>query len=129
MIASGERPSTEYDAILEACHHPVRRVALAMLLEQRGAIALAELAESIEANAASITGDEEERPSDADDIGRSTLPLTLHHTHLPKLADVGLVEYDAKRGVVEPTAEFDRARAQVSTIVTADPGIETPIGS
>ncbi|AGB16910.1 hypothetical protein Halru_2325 [Halovivax ruber XH-70] len=127
MTASSERPSAEYDAILEACRHPVRRAALATLLAQRGSITLTELAESIEANAAGVTDDEQERSSDTDDRSPSTLPLMLHHTHLPKLAEACLVEYDTGRGVAEPTAEFDRVRSQVSTIVAADPALEAPI--
>ncbi|ELZ08219.1 hypothetical protein C479_12798 [Halovivax asiaticus JCM 14624] len=126
MTASGERSSASYDAIIEVCSHPVRRVALATLLEQRGSITLTELAASIEANAASVTGDQPNGLSDADDRTSSTLHLTLHHTHLPKLAEACLVEYDAERRVVEPTAEFDRVRPLMSTIVAADPALETP---
>ncbi|MFC3957958.1 DUF7344 domain-containing protein [Halovivax cerinus] len=127
MTASRERPSAEYDAILEACRHPVRRVVLATLLAHCGSITLTELAASIETNAAGVTGDHPRRLSDADDRTPSTLLLTLHHTHLPKLAEAGLVEYDAERRVAEPTAEFDRVRPLMSTIVAADPTLEAPI--
>lgn len=34
--------------------------------------------------------------------------VALVHVHLPRLADAGIVEYDATHGLVEPTAELDR---------------------
>lgn len=128
MTASqDEGSSAEFDTILEACCHPVRRVALATLLGQPGPIALSELAEPMETNAASVTGDGQENSPNDDDPDRSMLLLTLHHTHLPKLVEAGLVEYDPARAVAEPTAEFDRVRPLMSTIVTLDPALETPI--
>ena len=33
--------------------------------------------------------------------GREELAIQVHHTHLPKLADFGVVEYDPERGTVQ----------------------------
>ncbi|MFC6767312.1 DUF7344 domain-containing protein [Natrinema soli] len=41
----------------------------------------------------------------AADADRRTVALELHHVHLPKLANAGLIEYDRQRGVVH----IDRA--------------------
>lgn len=35
-----------------------------------------------------------------------TVELTLHHTHLPKLEDAGLLTYDQSGGRVEPRREL-----------------------
>jgi hypothetical protein len=34
---------------------------------------------------------------------RERVRIGLHHRHLPKLAEAGLVEYDYEAGVVEPS--------------------------
>lgn len=50
---------------------------------------------------------------------REGVTTTLHHTHLPKLADGGLIRYDSERGSIEtagaiglaePVLEFARRR-------------------
>ncbi|WP_210424937.1 DUF7344 domain-containing protein [Halorussus halobius] len=50
----------------------------------------------------------------------------LHHTYLPKLADVGLVAYDADRELVRPgpDAAFEPVRAAVAA---ADPPVELDV--
>ena len=45
---------------------------------------------------------EEETPSPAPD--REAVATTLHHTHLPKLADEGFIEYERGQGVVTTTS-------------------------
>jgi hypothetical protein len=53
--------------------------------------------------------------------------LSLHHVHLPKLASDGLITYDSDRQLVEPTEQFERVQPTVSTILEADPTLETPV--
>lgn len=52
-----------------------------------------------------------ERQHDTDDVDRATverISTGLYHTHLPKLADVGVVEYDPESRRVEPRLpQFD----------------------
>ena len=62
--------------------------------------------------------------ADAPDTERR-LRARLHHTHLPKLADAGLVEYDADRGIVRycPDSRFAAAASAVESFEAADPDV------
>lgn len=67
-----------------------RRYALHYLSRKVGAVAIGELAEQIAIREGEPTYDRYERA------------LTgLHHVHLPKLTDSGIVRYDAERETVE----------------------------
>jgi hypothetical protein len=53
---------------------------------------------------------EQERDADITEIPSDwveQLHLTLHHVHLPKLADAGVIHYDHKQQLVEPTQKLD----------------------
>jgi hypothetical protein len=56
-----------------------------------------------------------DRLADGDDEDRSRTALRLHHVHLPKLAEYGLLSYDSTQNVVSATrrsawteSRFDR---------------------
>lgn len=74
--------------------HPRRRLALEYLSARDSSIVLDELAVVVAAR-------ESERIAD-DRAAIDDVAAALHHVHLPKLADDGLVEYDAERRVVAP---------------------------
>jgi len=76
----------ESEAVFE-CLAERRRRAVVAVLRDRGAASLHELADS-------ITG-----PNDR----TKRVELELHHRHLPKLADAGLVEYDPDDRAIVPT--------------------------
>lgn len=78
------------DAVLTALAHPQRRTILSVLAEQDGLVAHAELARAVIAR---TSGDD--FPGDEAEVR-----IQLRHDHLPKLADAGLVEYDAEAGTV-----------------------------
>lgn len=40
---------------------------------------------------------------------REAIATSLHHTHLPKLADGGLIHYDSERGSIETTGAIGLA--------------------
>lgn len=66
--------------MLDALAHQRRRHALYELRDADGAMAVESLADAV-----------------ADDAGEQVV-VSLHHQHLPRLADVGLVDYDARSG-------------------------------
>lgn len=71
-----------------------RRYALDALAEYDDPVDLEELAEAVAAREDDL---DESEPS-----VRSAMATALHHIHLPKLADAGVVEYDPRSNVVIP---------------------------
>lgn len=77
-----------------------RRRALAALQATGGAMSLDELAE------ATVARDEGVTPEVISADRRERTAASLHHCHLPKLADAGVVEYDLAENQVESTEEI-----------------------
>ena len=71
--------------------HPIRREAIRWLAEHDGSIALDDLATSLTAD---------DSLSDATDPTR--IRVELHHIHLPKLQEYGLLAYDHENLTIEP---------------------------
>lgn len=82
-----------WDTVLASLAHERRRTALAVLATHDNPLSKVALAREI----ASHETDDGTRP-DPDRVDE--LCLTLHHIHLPHLADAGLIEYDAHSGAV-----------------------------
>lgn len=78
------------DSLLDLLGHPHRRAVLRTLLEAPDDVVAAdELIGRLQDREESRTG---ERPS------WEHLTVALHHVHVPKLSDAGVVEYDAAGG-------------------------------
>ncbi|WP_331236472.1 DUF7344 domain-containing protein [Natronorarus salvus] len=71
-----------------------RRLALDLLAETTATLDLEEFAAGIVAREGTI-------PADSDAIER--VAISLHHVHLPALADADVLEYDPERRLIEPT--------------------------
>ncbi|WP_134672055.1 DUF7344 domain-containing protein [Halorussus marinus] len=56
------------------------------------------------------------------DPDASTVALSLRHTHLPKLADAGVVEYDSERGTVELADGVSDLEPYLASISDSDAG-------
>lgn len=100
-----DRQST--DVILDLLGSQRRRDVLACLTDADDPIALADLA-------ADVGVRESERAlSEIPDGEIQTISTSLYHTHLPKLADAGVIEYDDGDliRVAEPGARFERIRS------------------
>ena len=113
--------TARFDAVLELCQDRYRRLILAVLASESGPLSVDDLTETIvEYNHhASIT---EIAPDEIDRIR-----LTLHHQHLPKLEQRGVLTYDLERELVTPTATFDELQPLFSPIIEADPSFELPV--
>jgi hypothetical protein len=74
---------------------PARRAALAVLSDTASSMSLTDLASA-------IAGVETDACGDAD---HRNLEIVLHHNHLPRLADAGLIEYDPSANSVRPVTE------------------------
>ncbi|SIR76251.1 hypothetical protein SAMN05421858_3692 [Haladaptatus litoreus] len=89
----GTRPYLGKEHLTESEYHGVlaaerRRITLRIL---------AELTETVELNdLATIVSKREDKGVDPEHIA-----LTLHHTHLPKMSDIGVINYDPDTTRVE----------------------------
>jgi hypothetical protein len=70
-----------------------RRLALSLLEETTAPVTLEEFA-------ASIVAREEASAGGGDTVER--VAISLHHVHLPRLVDAGVLEYDSTRRLIEP---------------------------
>lgn len=75
------------DQVLDALAHRYRRIALSSLIERDERITLGELAENV------AMGVEPARNARNGGL-TERIAIQLHHYHLPKLAVLGLVEYE-----------------------------------
>lgn len=109
----GDRPPVAPDALFGALADFRRRNALTTLLAH-GELPLPDLADE-------VTVAERDRPlSDVDPETVLDVYLSLYHTHVPKLADAGLVAYDQERDFVSLT---DAGRALDGAVrALCDPG-------
>jgi hypothetical protein len=71
---------------------PSRRAILSVVVDHDGRLSLADLAAELRVRADVIRPDDDRR-----------LPIALHHVDLPKLAAIGVVEYDPDARTVAPT--------------------------
>lgn len=112
-----------FDAALELCTDTHRRIVLAELADREAPISIDALTESI------VTHNHHAALASVSDETATRIRTSLHHSHLPKLAEAGLVEYGPERGVVVPIADLSRGQPHLATILDADPALETPLES
>lgn len=75
---------------------PRRQDVVSLVVERDRPLALDEIAAELATS--------ERRTASADDpVDESSLRITLHHVDLPKLDDIGLIEYDSDEKTVSPT--------------------------
>lgn len=97
---SGTRPSI--DELTENQGHRLfaarrRRTTFEVLREEAGPVALEDLA-------AAVARRERRR---ADDEAVERVATTLHHVHLPKMDDFGVIDYDPDERLVAPASLSD----------------------
>jgi hypothetical protein len=98
LLTDGGASEYSLDALFEALSAERRRYAMYCVSDCDGYIERHEVARVVggwELNCA---------PSEVPEETFKRLLSELHHTHLPKLSDAGLVDYDLRTGDVSPTA-------------------------
>lgn len=71
-----------------------RRIILELLEERETSLSLAELVADIDARESDEIG--------ANDSSADEIQIMLHHVHLPMMADLGVVDYDAETNYIDP---------------------------
>lgn len=111
----------EFDTLLDLCGHEHRRIVLATLLDERRALTTRDLSKAI------VEYNHHAQLREVSGEAMTRIRTELHHVHVPKLVAAGLVEYDADRELVEPTAEFQEVAPRMTKILSADPELEAPL--
>ena len=111
----------ELDTVLDVCEHKHRRIVLAALADQQQSLSINDLTNAI------VKHNHHTPPTEAADEIVTQIQTGLHHIHLPKLAEAGLIQYEPERQVVEPTAQLDRAESHLSAILAIDSELPTPL--
>ena len=112
--------TARFDTVLELCRDRYRRQILAVLASESRPLSLDDLTETIfeydrQASSTEIAPDAIDR-----------IRLSLHHKHLPRLEQYGVVAYDLEQHLVTPTATFDELQPLFSPVLEADPSFELP---
>jgi DNA-binding transcriptional ArsR family regulator len=106
-----------------------RRQVVATLAADRSATTVSELATRLQARGLEAKGGDESAATDGSgdatdgESGPASVPddlrISLVHTHLPKLDELGMVAYDRATGRVEPTDRIDVAVAAMRGVAAA----------
>ncbi len=94
---SSQEPEISQSDVFDVLSNPRRRFVLYYLREVESPVQLNDLARAI----AAWENDTDE--SELTDQDRKRVYVSLYQTHIPKLTDVGLVEYDQDEGTVSLT--------------------------
>ncbi|RLM62821.1 hypothetical protein [Halorubrum sp. Atlit-26R] len=113
--------SLAFDSVLGLCQHQHRRIVLGVLAAEQRSVTFNDLTQAI------LKYNHQRPISEASEDVLTEIRLSLHHVHLPKLAAAGLINYDTEKELVEPSEQFDQTQPTLSTILTADPSLDTPM--
>ncbi|RDI71117.1 DUF7344 domain-containing protein [Halopelagius longus] len=108
--ASSDRPLRNYLAVLEDEH---RRAVVRVLAEEDASVSLSILAERVAVEAGNASFDAP-TPSELE-----RLKIKLHHAHLPKLDEAGVLDYSPEARLAVPTDETDSAQRAAETLIDA----------
>lgn len=108
-VRSEESTLSPEDAY-EVLSNARRRHVIHYLLQQEGGISLRELSRQVAAWENDIEAEEVTSKQ------RKRVYTALHQSHLPKLDDTGVVEYDSDRSVVSPTERVSDLRLYLEVV-------------
>ena len=99
--------SQQTNSIFTGLGHPCRRKIVSIVTEMSGPITTDELAREI------ATRSDRALPADGDSDPVESIRLELHHSHLPKLAEADLIEYDQDAKLVSSASATTHLTALV----------------
>lgn len=107
------RDDGRQDELFEVLYHPRRRFTLQYLQIVETPISVGELTTELVAWAA------EQPAADHSGADGDTIEVELVHCHLPKMADAGVVRYDATRKTVALADRTDEVWAHLQAMTTS----------
>lgn len=108
------------DTVVDLCRDKDRRIVLAVLAHRQRSATLDELAEAVVEHNDDIVA----TASSDDTAGRSK--TSLYHCHVPKLAEAGLVTFDADRDLVEATEGIERVEPYLTSVASLKEDLSAP---
>ncbi|WP_373189639.1 hypothetical protein [Halolamina sp.] len=102
---AGSNPVLELDEVFAALSHPRRRYLLYTLVNGSSEATLSELA----ANVAAWEQDKDQ--SALTDDERQEVHISLYHSHIPKLASLGILEYQESEDIIVRAVNTDQVQA------------------
>lgn len=109
QVATPQHPAIGLDEVFGILQNRRRRDVLRYLLEHPTETRLGDLAEQIAARECG------KAVSKLDSQERKRVYISLYQCHLPKLADVGVIDYDKPRGIIERDPAFDHVTSFLPT--------------
>lgn len=94
LTAFGESPSDGIDTAMELLAHRRRRAVLQSLEAAGGSATLTEIAVEIATQEAAATPNAISDHGDVSARDRQAVRISLHHTHVPKLAAADAIDYE-----------------------------------
>ncbi|APX95633.1 hypothetical protein BB347_02835 [Natronorubrum daqingense] len=95
--SSGREARLSQDEIFHILQTNRRRDAISYLVEKRGPVKMSDVAEYVAAREHGTTVEE------LTSTQRQRVYIPLYQSHLPKLDEKGIIDYNKPRGIVEPT--------------------------
>ncbi|TYL40348.1 hypothetical protein CV102_01870 [Natronococcus pandeyae] len=99
--ASEEMPTLSSDEIFHILQTNRRRDTIRYLLEEDGPVKMRDVAEYVAAR------ENETTVAKLSSTERQRVYIPLYQSHLPKLDEEGVIEYNQPRGIVRPTEQLD----------------------
>lgn len=94
------------DSIFSAISHPGRRYVLTYLLRSDGYVTMSELVDYVMDRTSTENTDEQ---------FRRKVTINLTHTHLPRLAENGFIDYNMERQLIMPTEKMELTAPYLKT--------------
>lgn len=107
---AGEGSNNEYDMLFDVLADQRRRRSLLYLLDSDTSATVDELATEL------VAWESEAQVTGAVRRGKDAMKTSLVHSHLPKMDDADLIEYDASTQVISATSYCEEARKQLEAM-------------